>query len=174
MRLLLRATSILGLLAAVAALAAAPVLAGNFADVTIVEGGEAPPVAGEERELRFLLLQHGVTPVDHGTVDVVATLPGTDEEIVLPATYAGDGVWTATITFPESGAWEIGVTHSVFETSAAMPLTVASAPGSTVPASWPIPALLLAAAAALLAIGAWVSQRGRRAVAPSPKALRTG
>jgi hypothetical protein len=172
MRDIVRAAATVALLAAMTALAAMPVLAGNYADATIVEGGAAPPVAGEEREIRVRLLQHGVTPVDHGSVDVTARLDGAGEALTVAATHDGGGVWVATITFPSAGAWEVGVTHSVFETSPPVTMDVAAAAESAPAATWPVAALLLVAATALVGFGAIRSLRGRRVVAGTPEAVR--
>jgi hypothetical protein len=172
MRVILRAAGTAALLAAMTALTAVPALAGNYADATILEGGAPPPVAGEEREVRVRLLQHGVTPVDHGSVDLVARLAGSEEEITIAATFAGDGVWVASITFPSAGDWEVGVRHSAFETSPPTRLAVAEAPAGS--SSWPVTLLLLVAAAAVVGIGAIASLRGRRVVAAAPRAMRLG
>jgi hypothetical protein len=174
MRIVIRAAAAAALLGAMTVMAAVPALAGNYADATILEGGAAPPVAGEERELRIQLLQHGVTPVDHGTVDVVARLDGAGEPLTVAATHAGDGVWVATITFPTAGAWEVGVMHSAFETSPATTLRVAEAPAVPPASTWSVAGVLLAAAAVLLAVGAIGSARGRRVVASTPQAARPG
>ena len=76
MRRLIRTTLSLAVLAALAAVMAGAVAAGNYAETSIVDGANTPPTAGEERELRLLLLQHGITPVDHGRVELTAWLPG--------------------------------------------------------------------------------------------------
>ena len=78
MRRLIRTTLSLAVLAALAAVTAGAVAAGNYAETSIVDGADTPPTAGEERELRLLLLQHGITPVDHGSVELTAWLPGTE------------------------------------------------------------------------------------------------
>ena len=157
--------------------AAGIALAGNFAAVTFVDGSADPPVAGEAREIRFSLLQHGVAPINDGTVSLTATLPGTDESISVPATNVGDGEWVATVTFPADGDWQVRVTHSVFETSAASTLAVAAAGGAAAAmATQPWTFLLLAALDALsvgaMAVVAIV--RSRREAAPSGSVIRAG
>lgn len=113
--------------AVLAILAAVPVAAGNYAEVTVTSGLDEPPTAGEERDLGLLLLQHGVTPVDHGQVLVTATHPDTGETVTADATPRGDGAWTASIAFPTSGDWQVRVTHSEFETPEPMVVSVAEA-----------------------------------------------
>src|SRR5688572_21558481 len=61
MRQFFRPALSLAVLATLAALTAGAVAAGNYAETSIVDGADTPPTAGEERELRVLLLQHGVT-----------------------------------------------------------------------------------------------------------------
>ena len=51
-------------LGALTALMTGTALAGGWAEVVITDGSEGPPIAGEEREIQFTLLQHGVTAVD--------------------------------------------------------------------------------------------------------------
>ena len=91
-------------------------------------GNVTEPIAGSGSDtivnpkLNFIF-----TPVNDGNVQLTATLPGTDESITVPATSAGDGEWVATVTFPSEGAWEVQVTHSLYETSPAVPLAVTSA-----------------------------------------------
>lgn len=162
-------------LAALSTAAAGIALAGNFAAVSFVDGSADPPTAGEAREIRFSLLQHGVTPINDGDVELIATLPGSDDAIRVPATSLGDGEWMATVTFPAEGDWQVRVTHSVYETSAASTLAVASASGATGAASvQPGTFALLAALVALgLATTAAVAiVRSRRAERPSTSVAR--
>jgi len=152
-------------------------LAGNFAAVTFVDGSADPPVAGEGREIRFTLLQHGVAPINDGTVSLTAILPGTDESISVPATNIGDGEWVATVTFPADGDWQVRVTHSVFETSAASTLAVAAAGGTAATvATQPWTFLLLAGLVALSlgAMAAVAIVRSWREAAPAGSAVRAG
>jgi YtkA-like len=173
MRRLTRMTLTMATLAALSALMAATVAAGNYAETSIVDGADTPPTAGEERELRLLLLQHGVTPVDHGSVELTAWLPGTDERISVLATSAGDGEWIANVTFPMAGDWQMRILHSVFETPAASAFVVApSSTSAWLPAAGSIGAMLLVAVALIL-----VARRiggGRVANEPVGEALRTG
>jgi hypothetical protein len=126
--------SILGIaaLAVLLTLAATPVAAGGAATAEVTSGLDEPPVAGEDREVRVLLLQHGVTPVDFGTVTLTGVLAETGESISAEATPMGAGTWAATIAFPASGDWQLRVMHDELATPAASTLTVV-APGLSLP-----------------------------------------
>jgi hypothetical protein len=173
MRRLIRFVLALAAVAAVATLAAATVAAGNYAETSIVDGASTPPTAGEERELRLLLLQHGVTPVDHGTVQLTASLPGTDEIITVPATSVGGGEWVTTVTFPAAGDWQLRIVHSVFETPPASAFAVDASPAAAwLPAAGSIAAMLLVAA--VLILGARRIGAGRATAEPASEPLRAG
>jgi hypothetical protein len=149
------------------ALLAMPALAGNQAVVEILEGGTGAPVAGEEHDLRAQLLQHGVTPVNDGTVQVIARSASGDE-VVATATSVGGGEWTATLVFPTGGEWEIAVTHSELETTAPSTISVANASIAGPSAgSWAIPLALALAAVALVGTGVFLARRGPRIPAPA-------
>jgi YtkA-like protein len=173
MRQFFRLALSLAVMTALAALTAGSVAAGNYAETSIVDGADTPPTAGEERELRVLLLQHGVTPVDHGSVDLTAWLPATDEHITVPATSVGDGEWLATVTFPTAGDWQVRIVHSVFETPAAMAMAVEPAPTMAVlPAAGAIAAMLLLAL--VLIVTARRLAGGRAATEPAGEVVRAG
>jgi len=162
-------------LAALSMAAAGIALAGNFGAVTFVDGTADPPTAGEAREIRFSLLQHGVTPINDGTVALTATLPGTDESISVPATNVANGEWAATVTFPVEGDWQVRVTHSVFETSPASTLAVASAGAAAATVAQPWTFVLIAVVALLLvAVSAMAIVRSRREAAPTGSVIRAG
>ena len=154
--------------AVVVASAAAPVLAGNWAEVDYGTGLAEPPAAGEERELRLVLLQHGVTPVNDGEVLVTAVLPGSDEVVSVAASPVGDGAWTASITFPAAGEWQVRVTHSVFETPDAVAVTVATGDIGWVSIA-PVVGVAAAALVLLLVATSFV-RRARGHVDPAPVA----
>lgn len=166
-----------GVLATTLAVGIGTVAAGNFAEVTMVDAGGGPPAAGESRDLEFVLLQHGVAPVNAGDVNLIAVLPGTDETFSVPLRSLGQGRWAATVTFPAAGDWQIRVTHSVFATSA--PTTVAVGPatsaaaGAGATAGSPITFLLMAGVAAL-AILALVIAGVRQAARPATRPARAG
>jgi hypothetical protein len=173
MRRLIRTTLALAMLGALCAVTAATVAAGNYAETSIVDGADTPPTAGEQRELRLLLLQHGVTPVNHGTVELMAWLPGTNERISVLATSVGGGEWVANVTFPSAGEWQMRILHSAFETPQAVAFAVApSSMTAWLPATGSIAAMLLLAIALIV-----VARRiggGRAASEPVGEALRTG
>jgi YtkA-like len=173
MRHLIRTTLALALMGVLTALTAAAVAAGNYAETTIIGGGDPPPTAGEERELRLRLLQHGLTPVDAGDVELTAWLPGTDERITVTATSVGNGEWVATVTFPAAGDWQLRVLHSVFETPPASTFAVADAPVPVwLPATGAIATMLLVALALIL--GARRLGGGRAATEPAGEAAHAG
>lgn len=152
--------------ATILSLAAGVVAAGSDADVGFTDGMDAPPTAGEEREIGFTLLQHGVTPVDFGEVTLTATAEGTDP-VAVEATSLGDGRWVASMTFPAAGEWRLRVTHSELETSQAVAVSVAEA-AFTWPASL-LPMAAIGGAAILLLVGAAAMAR-RVSRPPMPSA----
>jgi hypothetical protein len=166
MRHLIRVAAGLAALVALGGLSTATALAGNFAEVTMTDVAGDPPVAGEEREFRFVLLQHGVSPIDHGTVELQAWLPGSDERITVTATGLGDGEWVATVAFPSQGDWQLRVMHSQFETSPATAIAVG--PGAGMAWLPPVASMagLVLAAVALLGVARLIG--GRRPAASAP------
>lgn len=145
-------------------LPAGAVAAGNYAEVGYTDGMAAPPTAGEDREIRFSLLQHGITPVDHGEVTLTATSPGV-APVTVVATSLGNGAWVATVTFPSAGDWQLRVTHSEFETPPAIKVSVAQAAFS-----WPtsvLPIVGIGMAAVILLAGAGLLAR-RTSRVPTP------
>jgi hypothetical protein len=170
-RLALAAAALLALTTAAAGIA----LAGNFAEVAFVDGSDAPPVAGQAREIRFSLLQHGVTPVTFGDVELTATLPGSGETISAPATSLGGGEWVATVTFPVEGDWQVRVAHSVFDTSPPSALAVgpaaAAAAATTTQQPW---TFVLLAAIVAIGLGALPAVALMRSRGPSTSAARVG
>jgi hypothetical protein len=159
-----RLTLVLVALASLLALSAVPVAAGGSATADVTAGLDEPPIAGEDREVRVLLLQHGVTPVDFGRVAMTATLPSSGETVTTEATSVGDGSWAATIVFPSAGQWQLRVTHNDLETPAAMAVAVADAGPSLPPLAAPIAAI---AGLLLVALLVMVVVRRSRPTAPS-------
>ena len=154
-------------LAVLVTLATGTALAGNFGEVTFIDGADGPPTAGEEREIRFALLQHGLAPIEDGRVDVTLTHAGTGEVLAVQATHLGDGIWAATVVFPLDGDWQVAVGHQWFETSE--PTTLAVAPvGATAWLPGALAVSALAGAAALVVGGMWLlggrAAQGRRPV----------
>jgi len=170
MRHLTRVGAGLATLAALLALITGTALAGGWAEVVMSGASEDPPVAGETDEIQFTLLQHGVTPVDFGDVNLTAVNTETGQELTVPATSLGDGRWSARLTFPAAGSWQIGVRHNELETSGPMTLTV----GPDAQLAWLPPALTLGifAAVALALIGGMLLFRSRPVAAG--RAIRTG
>ena len=164
----------LGLLAVLTVLVATPVTAGNYAEVDYGTSFVEPPAAGEEREIRVSLLQHGVTPVDHGEVDMTIVDAASGERITVPATSLGDGKWSARVAFPSAGAWQLRVTHSVFETPEPTAITVAGGGMGSIPlpVAW-VAGLGLLAATAAIGVVAW-RRRPRHAPVVSQPSLRGG
>ena len=148
--------------------------AGNYAEVGVTTGMDDPPTAGEEREIRFTLFQHGVTPVDFGMVQLIATLPGTGESLTVEAASLGDGAWAASVAFPSAGDWQVRIVHSVFETPDAFGVAVAE-PGLAW-ASTVIPIVAVALVSLALVAGALLLGRRATPIArpePEPSPNRT-
>lgn len=168
MRPMIRIGSALATIAGLTLVLTGTALAGNFGEVTMLEGGDGPPTTGEEREIRFVLLQHGVAPIEDGRVDVTLTNPETGEELVVQAVHEGDGIYAATVVFPAAGDWQVHVTHQWFETSE--PTSLAVAPAETV--AWLPAALAIGGfAAAILVVLAAIVFIGRQ---PATTAASSG
>ena len=167
MRTLIKGSLSLALLGGLLALTTATALAGGYAEA-LISGGDEPPTAGEEREVRVTLLQHGVTPVDWGQVMITATLPGTGERVSVPATSLGDGEWAATLSFPSAGDWQLRVVHDQLETPQATSFSVAAAPGAAwLPGAASLAGMLLAAVV-LIGAARLLAGRGRPASVEAP------
>ncbi len=164
MRLLTRIGAATAGMAALLTLVTGTVLAGGWAEATILTGSEDPPVAGEEREVRFSLLQHGVTAVDDGNVFLTATHPESGKPIVVQATSLGGGRWSAMVAFPTDGTWEIAITHDSLATSGPIDLAVGSAPD----AAWLPPAVAVGAFGAIALAAVVLLARGRPRVKAEP------
>jgi hypothetical protein len=128
-------------------------LAGGWAQVVTIDGGGDPPTAGEPLEYRFRLLQHGVTPVDWGSVQLTATPAGGGETVIAEARPVGDGEWVAQLTLPMDGQWRLAVSHVDLETSAVAPLAVARQAAAAAAAGGTGVAGLLPLLLALVALG---------------------
>ena len=170
MRQLRRLSTAAAAATALTALMTSVALAGGWAEVVMEDGSEGPPSAGEEREIRFSLLQHGVTAVDFGEVQLTATNSETGEVISFPATNHGGGSWSAIVTFPEGGDWQIGVAHNDLEASPPTTFSVGRIDGL----AW-LPGVLsvgLFALAAIVVLGSMVLI-GRRRSPPAPASSST-
>jgi hypothetical protein len=174
MRQLRRLSTAAAAIAALTALMTGVALAGGWAEVVMVDDSQGPPIAGEETEIRFSLLQHGVSAVDFGEVQLTATNSETGEVISVPATNHGGGSWSAIVTFPVEGDWQIGVAHNDLETSP--PTTVSVGPIDGL--AW-LPGLLsvgLFALAAIVVLGSMLLIGRRRSLpaTASPRTVRAG
>lgn len=141
-------------------LATGAVVAGNWAEATVIPADPDPPTAGADEEVRVTLLQHGVTPVEWGTVEVVAWLPATGERVSAEATSLGDGEWSARLVFPTDGDWQLRVAHSSFYTPEAAPFSVARPSGLAWVPSTAAVAGVAALAWALVAAAAVLARPG--------------
>lgn len=170
MRMIMRVGAGLGTLGTLLVLVTATALAGNFGEVTFIDGAEGPPTAGEEREIRFELLQHGVAPIEDGRVALTVTNRETSERITVAAAYEGDGIWAATVRFPVEGSWDLRVTHQWFETS--QPVTRMVGPAEGI--AWLPAALAIGAftAATVVIVGGMLRLRSRRS--PTGEPIRAG
>jgi len=146
MRYLTRLGAAAVALGALTALITGTALAGGWAEVVIADGSEGPPIAGEEREFQFSLLQHGVTAVDFGEAQLTAVNSETGERITVPATNHGGGSWSAVVTFPAAGDWQIAVGHTDLETSAPTTIAVGTNGLGSLPGAISVGAFLLVAA----------------------------
>ena len=175
MRFIVRVARSLGGASALLVALSSTALAGNFAEVTFRSDAEAPPVAGVEEEIRFSLLQHGVTPVTSGDVTVSGTLESSGEQVTAVATSVGGGEWVATVEFPVSGAWLLGVSHSELQTSPPVAWSVGAAEAAaTAPASAPayvgvalLVGVVLAAIASVYAVQRSTRARQTRGAKPA-------
>ncbi len=155
-------------LGALTALMTGTALAGGWAEVVITDGSEGPPIAGEEREIQFSLLQHGVTAVDFGNVQLTAVNADTGESITVPATSHGGGSWSAVVTFPAAGGWQIAVVHDELATSAPTTMAVGQIDGlASLSGAISVGAFLLVA---VVVLGSMVLIGRRR---PSPTTATT-
>jgi hypothetical protein len=125
----IRLASVLGLLMAVAL--SAPAFAGGWAQAQL-DAGTPPGEEGGTTEVGFTLLQHGVTPVDWGSVTVIAVNAASGETVTASARSDGGDHWTASLAFPSTGEWTITILHDQLEVSPKnLPLTAGvAAPGA--------------------------------------------
>jgi hypothetical protein len=128
---------------------AATAFAGGWANAVMDTPPDDPAGPNEPVTLGFTLMQHGVTPVDWGTAQIVLTNDQTGQEIVANATPSGRiGHWTAEVTLPGAGSWSYQVRHDLEITlMGAQPISVGGAQATTTGATPAIgisPALLAA------------------------------
>jgi hypothetical protein len=107
--------------------------AGGWATVTVKEMPDYF-IVGKSAELRFLVRQHGVSPLDGLSVSVRATAPGGIEAKAVTKPVAGSkGEYSALLTVPSAGDWTIRFDTGWPETSPLFPVT-AIRDGSPAPA----------------------------------------
>ena len=112
---------------------AATAFAGGWAKAVMDTPPNDPAGPNEPVTLGFTLLQHGETPVDWGSAQIVLTNDQSGQEIVATATPNGPiGHWTADVTFPAEGSWSYQVRHDLEITlMRAQPITVGSSQAAT-------------------------------------------
>ena len=122
---------------AASALAVAPALAGGWATVIVDQASITGWQPGEPQQVEVTLMQHGVTPVNDGTVHFTLTNAASGETTTVTARRTGDGRWTATLTAAAAGDWSLVVLHSGLDTTQAGPIsiTVGGAAAATAPAT---------------------------------------
>jgi hypothetical protein len=170
MRHLTRVGAGLATLAALLALITGTALAGGWAEVVMADASEDPPIAGETGEIQFMLLQHGVTAVDFGEAELTAINIETGQELTVPATSLGGGRWSASVTFPVAGSWQIGIRHNGLETSGPTTLTV----GPVDQLAWLPPAFTLGVFAAFAMSVIVAMLLFRKGPLAAGQAIRTG
>lgn len=114
-----------------ALLTAMPALAGGWAEIVADPAPADPPVAGEEVEIGFTVMQHGVTPApwESATVRFTELQSGRSFETAAVST-GDDGHFIATTTIPSAGFWTWTVTlGQLISDGVAFPLTVHTASG---------------------------------------------
>ena len=112
---------------------AATAFAGGWANAVMDTPPDDPAGPNEPVTLGFTLMQHGVTPVDWGSAQVVLTNDQTGQEIVATATPSGPiGHWSADVTLPAEGSWSYEVRHDLQITlMRAQPISVGSSQAAT-------------------------------------------
>lgn len=145
--------------------------AGGWATLTL---SDLPTEIVAERPftIEFSMLQHGQTPLMGLTSTVMAVHTESGERLNFPAeSDLARGVYTATITLPQTGEWQWEIT--AFKTAYPMPpLTVSEATvvvsdhgGETAvgaaPVAWQLVLGWIAAVGAILTVLFWTQQRSR-------------
>jgi hypothetical protein len=164
-------TAVLAALAATVLLAGTA-FAGGWANAVMDETPQDPPSAGEPITIGFTLLQHGVTPVDHGSTNVTVRNLETGQAVTVAARQEGpSGHWVAEITFPTDGRWRYSVTTTDLEVGMKGfdPVTIGSAapatatsPATSAASTQPITLLLALGLTLAVAAGFFLALRRRR------------
>ena len=104
--------------------------AGGWATVTVKRMPEYL-VVGKPAELRLLVRQHGVSPLDGLAVHVRAIAPGGFEARAIARSVAGaTGEYTALLTVPSAGDWTIRIDTDWPATPALLPVKAIADGGS--------------------------------------------
>jgi hypothetical protein len=113
-----------------ATMVAVTAYAGGWATVTVKKMPEYF-VVGKPAELRLLVRQHGVSPLDGLTVAVRATAPGGIEARAIARAVAGvTGEYVALLTMPSAGDWTIRIDTDWPATPSLLPVTAIPDGGS--------------------------------------------
>jgi len=147
---------------------AATAFAGGWANAVMDTPPADPAGTNEPVTLGFTLMQHGVTPVDWGTAQIVLTNDETGQEIVANATPQGAiGHWTAEVKLPADGTWSYQVRHDLEITlMGAQPISVGGAQAATTGST------AIGLSPALLAAGAFLALLGMALLAGGLLVLR--
>ncbi|MGH2550275.1 MAG: cupredoxin domain-containing protein [Thermomicrobiales bacterium] len=99
---------------------ATPASAGGWATIELAKP-IAPAVVGEPVVFEFVILQHGVSKLGGDTPTLTATHAATGEKIEIAATEPVEGLYSATITFDQSGRWKLNAASKLFPSSSSFP-----------------------------------------------------
>jgi hypothetical protein len=89
-------------------------LAGGWANAIMDAPPDDPGGPNQPITIGFTLLQHGVTPVDWGTAQVVLTNEATGQSVTVDASPKGKtGHWVAQVSVPAEGTWTYEVRHDL-------------------------------------------------------------
>jgi hypothetical protein len=100
--------------AALTLLVASTVLAGGWANAIADPPPDDPGGPNQPITIGFTLLQHGVTPVDWGTTEVILTNEATGQAATFSAQPQGArGHWVAEVSAPATGTWSYEIRHDL-------------------------------------------------------------
>jgi hypothetical protein len=122
----------LGLAVIALTLMATTVTAGGWASITADDATPPQPNAGQEIQLGFNVLQHGVTPISSVQATLIATNAATGHKVTVAASPQGaEGHYVALVTFPEAGfwTWHVEITDLIGESVPSV-VTVLTASGA--------------------------------------------
>src|SRR5688572_30600264 len=103
----------------------APVSAGGTATVELDEPLAKVPI-GEPVTIGFMVLQHGVTPVQDATPLLSAIHRETETEVQAEGVADGQiGHYVVEVTFPMAGEWKWGITPEPFPQTTTFPTVTA-------------------------------------------------